>query len=1437
MGLFSLPRSQDDIFEWRSACEDVQQGKYDAAVERLHALLGSKRNGVFPIMDGVDRYLGQRAAIIETLRDLPPEGAAAYERLTAREAGSLVRSAFAGNHSDELETLAQAFPTAEAGRRARLRLAALALERGDARAVVRHALAALDATPKGHPAHARMAAYLQIGRSLAEDDRTDLELLPEVAALVDQARSSLPDAPARLFWNDHYGYARRPFSPPKGQVRLRNQLAIQPYGFDANEYAVHAVGGAFGVYVSDGERVVAIDPFARTPLWEAEGAFVREAENRTEYANQFNTNTVLAPAVSDDVVVASLLVPSEGENARVRAFDVILKIPVRRLAAFDRVTGKQLWSHYDTKGGPITRRFAGHLACGPPLIAGDTVYVSSHDQTGSIAFYLSAYDLETGEPRWRRLVCSSQLEVNMFGNARFEFAASPLAIDGGVIYGTTNLGVCFAADQADGNLRWVSAYEVTRMPPTRLTHQEERAVFFANNPVVITDGVMACTPLDSEYVLGFDCASGRLLWRQNYMARVGDDNNHVQWLLGAIDDEFIVSGIGVLAIKARTGRSSLQPMVRLVRSRESLGIDPILDQPPRGAIVGDKIWFPRGTGITVFDRQGTIDTTASAMLRSQTAGNLLLADGMIVSAHRRAVDLFYDLDLMLQQAERGYKDHQDEPLAAMAYAQLLRAQAGENIEGPAADRAAEVLRHGLEACRRQRVSFDSPLFQQLAGQLFDLSLQRADSVAKRDGERALNQLRQARDGAPNDLRWLDAQRRILTLARGPAAQIEALLQIEERLGERVVRFETGREMPAAAYARWQIAEREPTPERALAAWQALLERWPGVALDGVAARDVAAAMIDRLVARHGRQVYAATETRARQALASAGGDARALSDVIERFPHSEAANGAVRNLMDLALEQGDLEAAVRCFRHGRDRADVAPGLYRRLQEAARAQGNLPFAAALGARLLQRYGDQTSDLPRDGGQRYRDLARVAVAPPPPQPAPPAQPTHQLGTLVPLVSGNRLQWVDTEVVPGFSPAKTSPFFVWEGGTILRAHSLAEDPAAMLDPLYTIDCPRLNPSAALLLCGDRLVVVEQDRVRGLRLADGTQVWTRAAGEDRGFSSLGVQDGLLQIFSEHAGAADGGRLLAIEPLGGALIHERVFGGQEASLTPAAAGGSLWSLRPEPDDPKRIWLEEIDPLSGHPLARLMLSDRVREQLQLPDDYAVQGSLIRILSHLFVHDDLVILAADGISERADRPPCLLALQQDGKVRWQWRGTPGRALVYVWHRDDVVAVYEAGGQAGGQVVLLDADDGTRLPRRLINLTGSLQALGGTRSYQRDVEAPDVLVLATLDRSGWSILCLSLTADKPAFRAPIAAHGDMANPVPEPVVGKDFVMVGVSVIGQNESYLHTFDVATGAQAPPRRLRGQQVNRIITMGGAVALETTEGISILGNKGTPLR
>ena len=70
--LFSVPRSQDDIHEWKLARTNIQEGNFRAAVERLHELLRHGRRGVVPITK--KRYKGLRTAVIETLTRMPKKG-------------------------------------------------------------------------------------------------------------------------------------------------------------------------------------------------------------------------------------------------------------------------------------------------------------------------------------------------------------------------------------------------------------------------------------------------------------------------------------------------------------------------------------------------------------------------------------------------------------------------------------------------------------------------------------------------------------------------------------------------------------------------------------------------------------------------------------------------------------------------------------------------------------------------------------------------------------------------------------------------------------------------------------------------------------------------------------------------------------------------------------------------------------------------------------------------------------------------------------------------------------------------------------------------------------------------------------------------------------------------------------------------------------------
>ena len=565
--LFSLTRSQEDIHGWEQAITELARGEHRSAVERLHKLLGTEIGGVVAIAP--DRFAGLRHAVVMTLANLSPAAAEAYETLVQREAGSLLDLELHELSDEQLRTVAERFPAADIGRRARLRLGDLALEQGDGVVAAGHFRTALAAAPIGGSLERSIYERLSCAEALVQPDAVLAraqarggELPATTADLMAVLPAATLDSPDwRAFGGG--GAGSRPMVDPVGHPIHFYGDQVVAEGFDyggGGSYAMQAIGGIDGVFVSNGLRLIAFDPLRNDELlWESPSPLRDEGDRVRDFSNSINQNMVLAAAANSEIVVAALQVPDDSSTVRYQnAFTIIHRMPERRLFAFQRSTGKLLWAHFDRIDGPAARRFDGHSSCGPPLIIGDTLYVPTHDRSGAIAFYVSAYDLHSGEPKWRRLICSSQQEVNMFGNARMEFAAGPLCVSGGLLLGCSNLGVCYCIEATTGRLRWITAYEVIRMPPTALHSQDYRPVYFQNSAPVVTDGVLCTTPLDSACALGIDCESGALLWRMPHEAKA-NGNNDVRWLFGAIDNEFLLAGAGVVAVAARPAHTRWGP--------------------------------------------------------------------------------------------------------------------------------------------------------------------------------------------------------------------------------------------------------------------------------------------------------------------------------------------------------------------------------------------------------------------------------------------------------------------------------------------------------------------------------------------------------------------------------------------------------------------------------------------------------------------------------------------------------------------------------------------------------------------------------------------------------------------------------------------------------------------------------------------------------------
>lgn len=1427
--LFSLPRSQDDIYEWTKAREEVAAGQVEFAVERLYRLLGRRGSGVVPADPTGERYLGLRMAVISTLRDLPAEGRAAYERLTRREASSLLRQAFESDSREALRRLAERFPASRAGLRARLRLGDLALEAGRGIAAELHYRAARDSLPAGSPlvedVDRRRAAAAVLTATLHGETP-----YPDVAA---QIREALPaGAAASGGWPAYGGGGdgRRPMQPPLGRPEPRWQFQIPAIGFDQNLFPMHAVGGQDGLYINDGLSVWAFDALTETRLWKADGPMAdAPVEELADYRDAINLDMALAAAYSERLVVAALQVPTEGQSTRFRHIDVIKKIPARRLFAFDRATGKLVWSHWDRPGGPVTTLFAGHDAAGPPLIYGDSVLVPSHDQTGAIAFYLTAYDLATGRTKWRRLICSSQGEVNMFGNANTEFAAAPLAVLDGVVYGCTNLGVCFAADAADGEIRWVSAYEVIELPPTRLTGQHAREVFFANSPVVVADGVMACTPLDSAYALGFDAATGKPLWRLYYRTGAGD----LRWLLGAIGDEFVFSGLGVVAVKSRPRDGlRLEPRARIVRTPESLGLArggiASVHAIPRGALTEDRIYYVSPQGLRVFDIQGNTDPSIHDLPGADSLlGNLLLVDGLLVALRRDLLSVHYDEARLLQAAERAVARDPQNLRAILRYASLLRARAGGSDAAGFEEAAERLFRRGLAVARSQGVSPGAPVYRRLAGELFEILLRRGLRIANSSRSRALELFSEARELSSDRGLWIRAQLAVLDLLRDdPRAQLRELDRMAERYGDLPHRLPGAkRPVPIAAWAWWRGLDLIRDPAAVVERCQDLLERYPGVVLDGRTVREAALERQRALIARHGRSVYTAIEKRAQAAMAEAGGDADALRAVASRYPLARAAREALLRLLDLAVERGDLGAAAAAFARSVREGSAGAGVYRRMLEAATRAGNFGLARELAKDLIARFGEMRSDYRPDGGRKLKDAVQV---PPPPADSKPdlAPPLRRIAELRATDLGASVRACGIERPDGFASPAALPLYVSVRGEELLAYDLQRGAEAFTDPLFQLGYAYPSETEKLLVCGNVLVLPEMNRVRGVDYRSGEGIWSFSATGNRMLISLGVRGGVLHLFSELRNAGDGGVLIGLEPLSGTLLFRQVFPVDRESIPPVSAGDSLWMLAPGGENPG---IDRIDPVTGAVVARVPLHADLLRRLHL-DRRRLQAHTLHY--SLFADEHAVYLPVDGDGE----PPRLAALSPEGRELWTWTGMRDRTLAMASSRGGLVVLVESDAR-GSRALLLEGRSGSL--RREFVLGHFARPCNWSRTWRHEPAPDAVVIFDTEDAATLYVTCLSLRPGLSSFRH--ALHGAYQNVENRPLVGKDFFVIparrredgGLALLvldlGTRRSLLgHNKSAIRFEPAPPYRVLAWEPFTIV--------ESSSGIVVLGNpKGAP--
>ncbi len=1422
--LYSLGRSQEDIHEWELGLADLAAGEVKPAVERLHKLLQRETGGVVPV--GAGRFLGLRLAVVTTMANMQPAAVEAYEALVRREAGNLAGREPTDLATDQLELLAMRFPTSSLGRRARLRLGDLALTAGRGVEAMEHFRQAMDAAPIGSAAERSVAdrmtcAAVLMDPATARADLAAKRLSPEGASVLSILPASADPAGYPVLGGG--GDGRRPMADAAGRPRTTTNEEVAATGFDyadSSRYAMLPVGDLDGIFVNTGSEVIAFDPLRAALAWMS--ITPNDAADRGE---QVNKDMVLAAACSGDVVVAPLQVPEKSANVDFQgAFRVISKIPQRRLFAFSRRSGLQLWSHFDDLDGQRTRRFRGHDACGPATIVGDTVFAPVQDRSGAIAFSVGAYDLATGQTKWRRLVCSSQQDVNMFGNARSEFAASPLTVANGVVYGSSNLGVTFAIESGTGRIRWITSYPVVRMPRAMLQHQAERPVYFANNAPVVVDGVVLLTPLDSPFALGIETETGAIAWRVPADATIDGVDNRVRWIAGALDDEFVLAGRGAVAVKARPGASAAAAGAAAIRqlvrpeSLRARGDDEVTGRP---AITAEHVWFPRNGRILGFDRAGNpVDAARRIEDPDLQPGNLLFVDGIIVSLRQRSLAVLMDSAALEARVGARVAASPDDPAAILRLAKLRRALTGAKATAKDSADLRALLQRGVEACAARGLPPNHPTRQALQRTLFDQAYDDANAALQRNDAKAGELLVAARAAAPDAKAFVAVQAKVLERAAGDPER--SRVELDRLLAEAPDATMPANGLPVRVHVAWQRAllpARDPAV--AVAAWQNLLEDHGDANLPSGRAAAIAEAAIARLVAEHGNGVYRDIAARAETTLAAAGNDAGALQAVSRRFPNAPAAQLARMRVLDLSVQRGDLALACAVLAQGSEGGDVSPRILRRVLVAAEKRGNHALAIAIADR-LSAHRDEPSDWPDDRGATFGAVAAAIEAPPAaPGSAAPGLPVVEIGRLPVRVAGAEAHHLLPVVVAeGFVAATDRPLFA-----TLERELVAIDVAAAGGPkaLYSAT---IEFAPHVVACGTTIVVPDFDRIFAVEHRTGQLLWDLRqqlgdASEGMLFKDLGVQAGVLHVFAfSQANEHPGGELIGIEPLTGAVVFRRPMAAADGNLVPKPTATDLLSLASLPGGGLEI--RRIDPLTG----RFAATVRV-------DDAALRGgkgtpAIDNLAQRVSTAGDLVILPLDA--SQPDEAPRVVAIGPGGAIAWQWTGRPGTRVVAPT-RGDRVVVGESGDR-GGRLVLLSAADGSAL--READLGPDAKILNWEVSWLHN-PAP-------------AILALSDRADPTSRRRRFVAFGveqEMAIEIPlanddgdverQPVFGDDFVTFAVRPNGRQPLRLYSVRLGDRSGALPngqkfRRIELQRPHGLAAFGAYTVLSSAECLLVLG-------
>lgn len=838
------------------------------------------------------------------------------------------------------------------------------------------------------------------------------------------------------------------------------------------------------VYVADSISVSAHDLISGRRLWHHVGPleqialdeggsqwFSFETYAQAQRPRAISPYQVCAPTLTDELVLATVQVPERLRD--VDTFDSVpidFPLPWRRLVALDRRSGEVVWTQEraDKLPSDFENRFD---VAGPAVVDGGVVYASGSVTQGAITAYLAAFDERTGDLLWRTLLCSGQQELTMFNRPFQEHVVSPPLVHDGAVFVSTNLGVISCVDAWSGNVRWATAYEsIPRRSSRGVRPNNPRPVYWLNQPPFVEAGTLFIAPLDSEYLLPLDPATGRRRFDPVQSEDRRERRHHFQAMPTGLGHVLLFTREGVAAVDARTGRapwphrsygSRITATGAATRAGE-LVLVPTDDEllvldPEDGFHVQSREWpaTPRGLrdvkrvisagAALVFDdgRDVVASLNTTALRREIERGGLPPAEASLALGELALAD--DDLTEARARFEAALDSSDAEHRARAASGRLETALRVARRAGDAADWEAVLEAAGAVPGRRAELATEALLGLGAAG----------------DGRAVA--------------RWLTR-----------LAEDDPRMQVE--LGP------DGRQPVEQLALIWELPFS--TEAEQVDLLQTLIERYPDGGWNGVRVHDEARRRQARLLASIGREAYAHHERTAAEALA-AGADLEALE---KRYPNAEVVSAARLADMDRRIAAGDAAGVLEEIAVRGGAAPMAPRI-----AAARQLGEHAYVDLLEGR-APAPPPPAPRLPVDGAGaltfELSDVFRITFRDVSGQPAPEFAGyalacVDGAGEMVMVDShGGRLAWSGVALPGGLTQASAGVTSFHMEGDLLIARGRSEVVAHRLAD-GSVAWRRTLPGLALDVVSVGGVVLslaalddQEFRVDGYGVASGTHV-----------------------------------------------------------------------------------------------------------------------------------------------------------------------------------------------------------------------------------------------------------------------------------------------------------------------------------------------------------